>query len=114
MHLPLHALLAMSTLLPASLVLAVNRPAVAQLPTTSDLTVEVTGLKNTDGQVCINVFAGSAGFLTEEGTLMQQCVLATESLAAAEISMDSSEDSSEEPSAEIPATPQPLSVTLKG
>ncbi len=50
------------------------RPAHAQLPP-GNLTVEVTGLKNSAGQVCFSLYGGSEGFpRDEEAILSRQCV----------------------------------------
>lgn len=61
-----------------------GQAAFAQL-STSNLTVEVRGIKNAEGQVCISLFSGSAGFPeSAEAIAQEECVaaLATEPLAA--------------------------------
>lgn len=61
-----------------------GQAAFAQLPA-SNLTVEVSGIRNAEGQVCISLFAGSAGFPESEEAIAQEaCVaaLTTEPLEA--------------------------------
>jgi uncharacterized protein (DUF2141 family) len=42
----------------------------------SDLTVELDGLKNKDGQVCLSLFSGSKGFPDrEKNALQKQCIV---------------------------------------
>ncbi|MEM9092817.1 MAG: DUF2141 domain-containing protein [Cyanobacteria bacterium P01_F01_bin.53] len=60
-----------------------GQAAFAQL-STSNLTVEVRGIKNAEGQVCISLFSGSAGFPeSAEAIAQEECVaaLATEPLS---------------------------------
>jgi uncharacterized protein (DUF2141 family) len=46
---------------------------------TSSLTVEIDGLKNRNGEVCLNIFASSRGFPNRrEDALQRQCVSITE------------------------------------
>ncbi len=50
-------------------------PANAQLPTSNSLTVQVSGLKSTDGQVCVSLYDDSEGFPNEpEAVIAKQCV----------------------------------------
>ena len=61
-----------------------GQAAFAQLPA-SNLTVEVRGIRNAEGQVCISLFSGSAGFPeSEEAIAQEECVaaLTTEPLDA--------------------------------
>ncbi|MGB7249313.1 MAG: DUF2141 domain-containing protein [Phormidesmis sp.] len=55
------------------------RPAQAQLATSSNLTVEVTGIKNSDGQICLSLFASRNGFPSDkEAIIANQCTAAVE------------------------------------
>ena len=50
-------------------------PALAQIPTTGTLAVEVIGLRNTDGQVCVSLFNDDSGFPNDDSAaIAQQCV----------------------------------------
>ena len=46
---------------------------------TSNLTVEIKGIRNQDGQVCLSLFAGAKGFPTRAGSAVrQQCLEITD------------------------------------
>jgi uncharacterized protein (DUF2141 family) len=65
------------TLAAQSALPALNRQANAQLPTRGSLTVAVTGLRNTEGQVCFSLYAGGDGFPeSKDAILAKQCVAA--------------------------------------
>ena len=50
-------------------------PALAQIPTSGSLRVDISGLKNSDAQVCLSLFDGSAGFPDDsEAVVATQCV----------------------------------------
>jgi len=69
-----------AALLPAAL-LAMSLAANAQSgsPATSRLTVEVTGIKNASGEVCVSLFSGSADFPNNAESLVEeQCAAAIE------------------------------------
>ncbi|HEY9644020.1 MAG TPA: DUF2141 domain-containing protein [Coleofasciculaceae cyanobacterium] len=54
-------------------------PSAAQASFTSNLTVEVNGLRNRNGQVCLSLFANSQGFPDRsERAVKSQCVRITE------------------------------------
>lgn len=59
----------------------ISPPALAQsLPMRSNLTVEIEGLKNTQGQVCLSLFESSQGFPNDaEAVVAKQCVAAAPS-----------------------------------
>ena len=78
-----------------ALALLVMQPAhsveAQQLPTGS-LTVEVTGLKNSAGQVCFSLFESSEGFpQAEEAVIARQCVAAAGAAAEPALSSSGSE-----------------------
>ncbi|MGC1308278.1 MAG: DUF2141 domain-containing protein [Phormidesmis sp.] len=51
----------------------------AQLPTSSNLTVEITGLESAEGQVCLSLFSSRNGFPDDaESVAAKQCVPAIE------------------------------------
>jgi uncharacterized protein (DUF2141 family) len=71
--LPICALTLLTTL--ASALPAVSNQ--AQLPTNSSLTVAVTGLRNTEGQVCFSLHASGNGFPEDKNSVLaKQCVAA--------------------------------------
>ncbi|MGD1866593.1 MAG: DUF2141 domain-containing protein [Phormidesmis sp.] len=54
-----------------------NTPAKAELPTSGSLTVQISGLKNAEGQVCFSLYDSSAGFPNDaEAIVAQQCIAA--------------------------------------
>lgn len=60
-------------------------PALAQIPTSGSLRVDISGLKNSDAQVCLSLFDGSAGFPDDsEAVVATQCVDASTPTAAFE------------------------------
>lgn len=72
----------LAVLLPAAL-LSIDAAATAQPSSvrqaTSRLTVEISGIKNASGEVCVSLFAGSAGFPNnEENIVEKQCIAAVE------------------------------------
>lgn len=53
--------------------LAISQPAQADF--NSQLNIVVTGLRNAEGQVCVKLFSGSAGFPNDDDSAVQrQCV----------------------------------------
>ncbi len=64
-------------LLPLGVALSVGQPANANL--NSNLTVEIAGLSNRTGQVCLSLFASSRGFpSSKEDAVKIQCVKITD------------------------------------
>ena len=58
----------------------VSLPSLAQVESMSQLGVEVKGLRNQDGQVCLSLFASSQGFPSDGDQAVQnQCVSANSS-----------------------------------
>ncbi len=58
---------------------AVLLPKVAQASLSSNLTVEIDGLKNRNGQVCLSVFASSQGFPDHrDRAVKSQCIKITD------------------------------------
>ena len=56
-------------------------PSHAQIESTSQLGVEIKGLRNQDGQVCLSLFASSQGFPSDGTQAVQnQCVTANSSV----------------------------------
>lgn len=72
----------LAVLLPAALLstsTAVKAQPSSARHTASSLTVEITGIKNASGEVCINLFSGNEGFPdNEESIVEKQCIAAVE------------------------------------
>ncbi len=83
------------TLIALTAQLTNQRPAQAQIPTSGSLTVEISALKNSVGQVCLSLFDGSAGFPDDS-----DAVIATQCIDAAE--MDTATASDQDTEASLP------------
>lgn len=100
--------------LPAALLSA---SAVAETPpgsirqTTSALTVEISGIKNASGEVCVSLFSGSAGFPNNEDSIVEkQCVKAVETNPSATLQseLQSGENAADNPASVLADIPGPV------
>ena len=99
--------------------------AIALLPASGQLTVEVAGLKNLEGQVCLSLFDSSAGFPDDDAAVVaEQCVNAATGTAVTDAGAAAPEATEDMPGVEMsdaeisdtdmPDADMPLSVTFEG